>query len=97
MRDFGDARGTFYKNLSFIANGLLIKVNGETVLNRYAGFPRRPALAPIVSAMIEAYINRLQKYGQDPGKYPLKAVSKAGGFYPHPWAPRPLYLSLLAL
>lgn len=76
-KDLGDARGTLYKNLSYVAKELLVKVNGETALNRYAGFPRRPAQAPIVNSMIEAYINRLNAFGQDPEKNPLSTPSSS--------------------
>ncbi|WKY02148.1 hypothetical protein Q1695_015845 [Nippostrongylus brasiliensis] len=79
-KDLGDARGTLYKNLSYVAKELLIKVNGETALRRYAGFPRRPAQASIVNSMIEAYINRVQNYGQDPGKYALRAPCKSDAY-----------------
>nr|WPV62240.1 MAG: nucleocapsid protein [Wenzhou rodent chuvirus 1] len=71
-RDLGDAKGTLYKNLSYVAKELLIKVNGETKLSQYAGFPRVPAQGPIVRAMIDAYINRLHEYGIDSERHPLR-------------------------
>ncbi|EYC23204.1 hypothetical protein Y032_0015g2519 [Ancylostoma ceylanicum] len=71
-KDLGNAKSTLYKNLAYIAKELLIKVNGEIALGRYAGFPRRPAQAPIVNSMIEAYINQLHNYGQDPEKNLLR-------------------------
>lgn len=71
-KDLGPAKGTLYKNLSYVAKELLIKVNGETALNRYAGFPRIPAQGPIVKSMIESYINRLHDYGTDPERHTLR-------------------------
>lgn len=48
-------RSTSYSSLAFIAKELLVQLNGEVSLKKYAGWVRAPKNAAVIRAMIEAY------------------------------------------
>lgn len=54
-RDRGPVISTKYKNLSYVAKELLIKVNGESSLRNYAGWTRRAKYQAIVDQLIADY------------------------------------------
>lgn len=60
--DLGPVTSTKYKNISYIAKELLVKINGETSLNAYAGWTRRAKYQNIVDLMIAEYENAYTEF-----------------------------------
>lgn len=59
-RDMGEARSTLYKSLGYVARELLVKINGERTLLRYAGLggniKNKNALDRLINNFTETYI-----------------------------------------
>lgn len=54
-KDLGIVSSTKYKNLTYVAKELLIKVNGEATLRNYAGWTRRAKYQAVVDQLIAEY------------------------------------------
>jgi len=57
-RDMGAARSTLYKSIGYVAWELLVKINGERTLLRYAGLTGNIKNKQALDRLIEQYINR---------------------------------------
>lgn len=59
-RDMGQARSTLYKSLGYVAKELLVKINGERTLLRYAGLrgniKNKNALDRLIGNFVEQYV-----------------------------------------
>lgn len=59
-RDMGAARSTLYKSVGYVARELLVKINGERTLLRYAGLggniKNKNALDRLINAYTETYV-----------------------------------------
>lgn len=53
--DLGPVASTKYKNVSYVAKELLIKVNGEASLRTYAGWTKRAKFQDVVDTLIANY------------------------------------------
>jgi len=56
-RDMGGARSTLYKSIGYVARELLVKINGERTLLRYAGLAGNIKNKQALDRLLEAYIN----------------------------------------
>jgi len=54
----GAARSTLYKSIGYVARELLVKINGERTLLRYAGLIGNIKNKQALDRLIEQYINR---------------------------------------
>lgn len=65
-KSLGAARSTQFSSIGYIAKELLINLNGEVSLKKYAGWVRAPKNAAVIKAMIEAYkaqyVARIEDY-----------------------------------
>lgn len=54
-------RSTLYKNVSYVAKELLIKINGEGALSQYRGWPHAPKYQAVLDRMVLDYMNHKTK------------------------------------
>ncbi|QBP37029.1 putative coat protein [Lampyris noctiluca chuvirus-like virus 1] len=54
-KELGIVSSTKYKNLSYVAKELLLKVNGEASLRSYAGWTRRARFQGVVDTLVATY------------------------------------------
>lgn len=54
-KSLGAARSTQYSSLGYVAKELLISLNGETSLKKYAGWVRAPKSAAVIRTIIDTY------------------------------------------
>lgn len=54
-KSLGAARSTLYSSIAYVAKELLIQLNGETSLKKYAGWVRSPKNAAVIRTLMEAY------------------------------------------
>jgi len=61
-RDMGAARSTLYKSIGYVARELLVKINGERTLLRYASLTGNIKNKQALDRLIEQYINQYMAY-----------------------------------